>query len=80
MIEHIGEIYGLTLNKSKVEYMATNKNPQAHFRNGKPVKRVDGTKYLGININIAGNTKKVKQRIAICIKALETLYVFLKKA
>ena len=57
-VEKWGERYGLQLNKKKVEYMASNKDPKIHFRNGQPVKRVQEVKYLGVNLNIQGDIKK----------------------
>ena len=77
-----GEQIGLQLNKHKAELLILGRNKIAvvKFKDGTPIKRVEETTYLGVQINEqADPNKQLRARITNTMATWKRLGVFFKQ-
>ena len=80
-IEQIGKEYGMMLNKAKCELLTTEKNPNIHFADHQKVLNTAEVKYLGCQLNQAGdNAKEIGKRISNAYQTLQKLNTFWRRS
>ena len=76
-IETEGATYGLTLSKTKCEYIKFGPAGRVEFQDGTPVPMLHEVKYLGCNMNDkADPEREVLKRRKDCLATLNKLHIF----